>query len=404
MKVAQIGVGPSGFPTVSASQMRTYGVGGFQLDDQEEAKGCPRLWNAKYVERRTEVVDEPPSFSLLYGSMIHRVFYRMEQEGIGPEEALDLEFEPSMTPEDHEEALADLRAYMERGASPVDRFGTIAVEEELDALLYEDEEYGPIHFRAIVDWVGIDLDDPTVLRVVDYKTNRFPPSNEQVRGDVQLKGQTWVVMQNWSKFMQAGPPRVVSHLDAIKWRDVEMPYTKAEIDAWHSWAVAVVRQMLRDEEHLPVLNPGCSFCPISGDCPAFQSLPETGSLTLLAKPAADASDDQKLEWRDRANAQRLLLEKAVKRIDEEFKTRTLAVGRIETSKTVFSLETDWQERVDARRLHKVMGTQFYDVVNVVKGRLEEATADWSTDDIAAVKETITRVPVGSKVAKKKREQ
>jgi hypothetical protein len=36
----QIPDGPNGFPTLSASQFRTYGTGGFLLEFNEEPKGC----------------------------------------------------------------------------------------------------------------------------------------------------------------------------------------------------------------------------------------------------------------------------------------------------------------------------------------------------------------------------
>lgn len=388
-------------PTVSASGLRTYGAGGFRLTDQEQEKGCPRLFRKKYVEGG---LPEQRSYALEYGGLIHRVLYRMEEDGIGPEEALDLEFPAHLPPEAYKEALDDLTAYLERGASPVDRFGTLEVEIELDAVLYIDEEFGEIRYRGIVDWVGVDMDEPNTLHVVDYKTNRFPPSEEQVKGDVQLKSYAWLVLQNRKRYLPGAQRiRVVVHLDAIKWRDVEVEYTAAELEAWHSWAVAVVRGILRDDVGAPILNEGCGWCPVKGDCPAFQSLPEGAVDLLTLKPKPDASDDDRLAWRDRAYKQMKLLEKGVKEIDERMVTWTQRAGTVETKAYVFSLDTDWQTEIDARQMHDALGDQFYEVVSVGKGKVEALTKQWPPEAAAPVIAAMRRVPKGSKVVKKKKE-
>lgn len=394
--------GPAGVPTVSASGLRTYGAGGFRLTDQEADKGCPRLWRKKYVEH---AVPEERSFPLKYGSMIHRVLYRMEEEAIGPEEALDLEFDVDLPPEAFREALDDLTNYIERGNAPVDRYGTIAVETMLDAVLYVDEDFGEIRYRGIMDWMGLDLNEPDVLHGVDYKSNRFPPSLEQVKGDVQLKGYAWLLIQNAKTFLPGvHRPRVVMHLDAIKWRDIEWEYPADDLEAWHSWAVAVVRQILRDEEGLPVLNDGCGWCPVKGDCPAFQGLPEEAALLLTTKPEASATDDQRIAWRDRAYKQMKLLEKGVKEVDEMMVDRTLRLGRVTTKAYEFIVDTDWATRIDARAMHRVLGDAFYDCVTVGKGKVETLTKQWPPEDLAAVLEVMRRVPVGTKVKKTARKE
>lgn len=394
--------GPTGFPTVSATQLRTYGAGGFRLDSQEEAKGCPRQYRAKYVERRVQ--EDERSYPLVYGSFFHDVLFTMEQEDIGPDEALERCFPADAEPEMWAEARADLTAYLERGASPVDRYGTIAVESELDALLYVDEEFGEVHYRGFIDWLGLDVDDPSTIHVVDYKTNRSPPSVEDVRGDVQLKSYAWLVLNNRQRFgVTTGPLRVVVHLDAVKWREIEVRYTDQEIADWHDWAVAVCRKILRDEDATPVLNPGCGYCPVSGDCPKFQALPATAA-GMAAGLAEMVDPEARLRWRDAANGVRLLLEKSVEKIDDEFKVQARLQGEVVVGETVFALEPDWKTVIDLRSLHRAMGDAFYDVVTTSKKKIEERTADWDTGAVAPVKQTIERVPAGSKIVRRKVER
>lgn len=386
----------TGGPTMSASQLRTYGAGGFRLDEQEEAKGCPRLYKAKYVERR---VVEERSEILAYGSFMHDVLFRLENEDLTPEEALEQCFPVDLDPSYWVEARKDLTAYMERGASPVDRYATIAVEAHLTALLYVDEEFGPIYWQAYIDWLGLDPDVGNTLHVVDYKTNRMPPSLADVMGDAQMKAYHWVVAQNASKFGMTNP-RIVVHLDAIKWREVEVTFTNQDIEDWHSWAVAVCRKILRDETAEPRTNPGCAWCPVKADCPAFDALPAQAADLAAALVGIEDPKDR-LAWRDAANGIRLLLEKSVKAIDLDFDKATRAAGRIVVGETEFVLEPDWKTEIDIRSLHRAMGGEFYDVVTASKKAIETKTADWDTASVAPVKQAISRVPAGTKVVKRK---
>lgn len=382
--------GPSGEMTVSASQIRTYGAGGFQLDSHEESRGCPRLYRVKYVDR--DLPPEDRSYALEYGSMIHDVFYRMEQDGLTPDEALAAAFPVDADPAMMAEAKADLTAYMERGASPADRYGTLAVEVEMDAVLYVDEEFGEVRWRGLLDHIGIDMDEPTVLHVTDYKSNRFPPTTAQVEGDVQLKSYAWLAAKNAARFgIDPDRVRVIVHLDAIKWREIEVEFTPEEIDDWHDWAVAICRAILRDEEAAPRINSGCDTCPIRHDCPAYQKLPETARQMAESIESIE-SLQERLAWRDAANSVRLLLEKAVKRIDADLNARAMKDGGLIVGNQEWRLQQEWSDKWDLPALHRALGDRFYGVVTPVKGRIIELTKDWAPDDLAAVNAAIERVP------------
>lgn len=392
----QIPIGASGFPTVSATQLRTYGAGGFRLIVHEEQRGCPRQWKAKYVERRVEAGDR--SYALRYGSLVHAVLYVMEEEGLDPEEALDRCFPADAEPEMFAEARKDLQAYMERRAMPRDRFATLGVELDLSAELYVDEVFGPIWYRGIVDWLGLDPEYPDVLHAVDYKTNRTPPHDGDVKGDVQLKGYDWLVRQMMFRY---GGRRVVMHLDAVKWREVEVFYSDQEIEEWHAWAVAVVRKILRDEEAKPRLNPGCDWCPVKNDCPAYDTLPEQAQIVLGQAPDTLNDREYALNWRDRANGYRLLLEKAVKTIDASFQQTAREKGVLTVGDWRWTLEPEWGDVIDMRALHAAVGDRFYDMVSVTKKAIEQVSLSLGTDGLAAMNAAISRVPIGTKVAKKK---
>lgn len=368
--------------------------------DQEDETGCPRQWRARYVDKN---VTEEKSYPLRFGTLIHEALYLMEEEALGPEEALDRVFPVDMKPEDYGEALRDLRAYVERGASPVDRFGTLASETELSMLLYEDDEYGPIYLRGIIDWLGIDLNEPSLLHAVDFKSNRQPPKVDDVRKSIQLKVYDLLIRANWPRFMPTHPmPRVVMHLDAIKWRDVEVRFTPAELEEVKHWLIAVARTILRDEEAKPRTNPGCAFCPVKADCPAFGELPVEAKALLEGKPK-NGNLEALQDWRDAANRMRLLLEKSVKAVDDDLKAKAELAGGLLIGNQSWALESDWRTEVNVRRLHALLGEQFYDVASVSKKSIEELTRDWAASDADAVLKCFDRVVVGAKVTRKKAE-
>jgi hypothetical protein len=397
----QIPDGPNGMPTLSPTQLRRYGAGGFRVDEHEDDRGCPRQYKARYVERRV-VEDRAPA--LAYGSMVHSLLFALEDDPtVDVNDLLERFWPVDLDPSFWDEARNDVLGYLERGASPVDRMATVATEAELTALLYEDDDFGPIYMRGFVDWLGIDPEQPQTMHVVDYKTNRRPPQVEDVRGDVQLKTYDWLVRKNWSTwFPTSHRPSVVVHLDAIKFREVEVRYADIEIENWEHWAIAVARKILRDETAEPVLNPGCAWCPVRGDCPAFLALPETATNLLAIQPPKDGTAAEALwQWRQTANSVRLLLEKQVKQIDEAVATQAMLTGSVVIGETEWYRTDDWSTEIDVRSLHRAMSDAFYDVVTTSKTKIEEKTSDWEPHAVAAVRQCIERIPAGTKIAKRK---
>jgi hypothetical protein len=388
----------TGFPTVSPNSLRKYGTAGFDLADQEDAQGCPRQWKARYVDR---LVDDDTEI-LAYGRIIHRALEIMEEDALGPEDALAKAWAESpldLSPEYYAESLVDLRNYLARASSPLDRYGTLFTERRLTALLYEDEDFGPTYLQGIVDRAAVDFDDPALIHLVDFKSNRHPPSVEQVRRAVQPKAYTWLAYQNAAAlFPHTTAPRIVFHLDAIKWWELPpVVFDDDDLEAWHSWTVAIVRKIWRDEDALPVLNPGCSYCPVQDDCPPYQKLPDLASYLMSVKP--DDADDLVL-WRDRANAARLLLEKAVKQVDARFVADAERLGLVEAGGYRWTRDVKWVDDTDARTLHDILGDDlFYALVTVGKGRLESTVKALDSTTARRALDCVRRVPDGTTIKK-----
>jgi hypothetical protein len=385
----------SGYPTVSPNQLRKYGAGGF--GGQEESRGCPRQYFARYVEHRV-VEDRDPSGRMAYGSMFHDVLHRIERDDVTPDEALEQAFPPDMSPELFTEARSDLLQYLSRGSSPADRYATIGTEMDLHDFLYEDDEHGPIWCRAILDWAGIDPEFPNIVHGVDYKTNQQPPSTEDVKGDIQLKMQAYLLDLYARRVLKIPNPIVIMHLDCVKWREIEITYSESAMEDWHAWATAVCRKILRDNDHLPVLNKDCAQCPVSFDCPAYEALPDAAKLLAGMMPAVDELEKM-LAWRDSANKMRLLLKKAVEKADAVLTGIAEREGELIIGKTTYVLGTSWTTEIDLVSLHRAIGADFYRVVRTSKTAIENASEEWDSTTLAAALACISRVPSGSSVTR-----
>lgn len=388
----------TGLPTVSPSSLRKYGVGGFELDDQEQAQGCPRQWKARYVDK---VVDDDTD-QMTYGRIIHRALQLMEERGIGPEEALEIAWSETvlhLTPDYYAESLRDLRNYLDRPSTPLDRYGTLFTERRLWSTLYIDEEFGPTALQGIVDRCAVDFDDPSLIHFVDFKSNRYPPSIEQVRRAVQPKAYTWLGYRNAADlFPHTSSPRIVFHLDAIKWKELPpVLFSAADLEAWHAWTVAIVRKIWRDETAEPDINPGCARCPVRDTCPAYQSLPDLGRELLSVKPE---QADELVRWRDRAAAARSVLDKAIKEIDGRFVADAEQLGMVEAGGYQWVRAAKWETVLDARRLHHLLGDEaFYDLVTATKARLEDLARTLDPSTAAQVLDCLRSEPNGTTVKK-----
>lgn len=391
---------------MSPTLLRRYGAPGFELAEHGETSGCPRQYKAHYIDRdrpgRSEVLD--------YGLIIHRALHLMEAAGMDPEEALEAawaegDYAVVMPLERYEEARADFRAYLERGSTPLDRFATLATELRLDAELYVDPDHGPIHLQGVIDRISIDYDEPDLVHIGDWKSSRRPPSEAGLLKDVTAKAYTWLAYQCLDRLIppevRSGTPRIIFHLDAIKWRELPPVYfSPDDLDAWHGWTVAIVRHILRDETAEPRLNPGCAYCPVRDTCPAFQELPAEGRRLLKIRP--ELRDDLAARWVDEAHLVATLLAKAVQDVDNRFKADALAEGVVAGGPFSWRRKPNWVTRVDLPRLHDALGDEFYAAVKSSRAAVERAVRQLPADVAVQALRCVYKVVDGETVERVRR--
>lgn len=364
--------------TVSPSQLRTYGSADIRTDDQEADRGCPRRWKARYVDG---IKDTETSYALTYGSIFHRVMENVVAAGSDPHTAVLDAIGSEASVEMVDELMADLETYLARPSSDMDDMAVLGTELDLKVPLYDDPEYGTIYFRSIIDLVAIDPNDPGTIHVKDYKSNRSPIAASDLAGDAQMRAYAWIVKQLSERWTDSPDPRVIVHLDLIKFRDYVYEYSDDELDAWHTWAVAIVRTILRDEKAEPVINSQCSSCIVRHDCPALLELPKTAKTLADRIRTPEGIDVEVLaearRWRDEANAARLALEKAVKAWDMDFTKIVKDAGPTVLDGKVYAVEPNEKTVVDVFAVAEVLGEDFPRVATVSKAAIERSSLDES---------------------------
>jgi hypothetical protein len=389
----------TGLPTVSPTMLNTYGFSGFSLERDVEPRGCPAQFKAVYPEDKAKKVKRPQTDAMIRGIVVHETMRIMEETDVGPDEALARAWDPRLTPEDYTRIAEDMQAYLSRASSPLDRFLTLATEIRLDAELYVDDQHGPIHIQGIIDRVSFD-EEANLVNIGDWKYGYFFPTLDDVRESVALKTYVYLVDRNRAQLSIPANAGIVVQLDAIRYRELPpVKFTVEEMAGWHGWAIAAARHILADDEALPVINAGCAFCPIRDTCPEFLKIPDLGEELLSVKPSeADELD----VWRDKANAVRLLLTKAVAEVDDRFKADARRLGHVETGRHTWDMEIRWDNVVDARRLHALLGDGFFDVADVGKAKLEQTAKMLDPDLAREVLNCLSRAPVGMTVKKRVR--
>lgn len=330
-----------GLVQVSISQLRRYGaVGLLDNDHAEQINGCPRAYARTYGG---DPVPEVPNRAAELGGVLHRALHRMETHTCGPEDALGAVWPPTLGPDDYADALDILLGYLER-EGPMTRYATLSTELDLAVPLFTDDEHGQVMFRGIIDDLAIDPMQPDIVHVIDFKSASRPVAADSLRGDVQLRGYAWLIREWWHQQYGVYPARVVAHLDLLRYRDIPIEYTAHELEVWHAWACATVRTMLRDESAMPILNDGCTYCPVRWSCPAWRSLPEVGE-SLAARMTGMDIEKVKDLFEDAARACKLL-EHQLGQVKGVLEAEARAKGRIRVGGEEWSLEDDSKNVAD----------------------------------------------------------
>lgn len=368
------------------SHAAAYGGGALELIPGYDEPGCPRLYEAKYVKRSIPAELAP---HLEYGTAIHNALRVMEDETLTPDEALREIWPPGLGPERFDEAMRDLRRVIERGGALIH---TIATEEELTAHLYEDEDFGAVSIGGRLDRIGIDGVNEARLYFDDYKTDRRPPSYANLDRWIQGRWYAALLRANAHRYLPEhvwDRVEIIGRYEAVKWYTLERQFTDDEIEIFLAWAESIARRILRDKAAQPVLNPGCGWCPIRHDCPAWNSLPGEGSA-LLERITPEPLEDR-VALSEEAQEIYRKLKVFLDDVEAALREKVQLEGEVVAAGKRWWLEPGELRWADPRRLHSIMGEDFYGAVRVTLGSVDDWVEEHPEKE-PEVKRAIDSVP------------
>jgi len=341
------------------SLLRQYGkVPG--LDIFEELNGCPQRYKS-YIEGKRE----EKSYPLMYGTMIHEILWLAEEKEVPLlPNALEQCWNPQLPPEAYQEAVDDLTNFLDKGGL---NLSMLCVEKELEMPLmeYKGEVYT---FGGRIDWIGLNPEEPSVLYFVDYKSNRSPTSQNSLDLDLQMAAYGALIQANLSELiLDMEPSKIMGILEQLKFNTLYTEITDERIEMFKSWASAMVRAIIDDEECKPVLNSWCGSCFRRFDCEEFKSLPDKGLELIASYSVNSTSLAERVGMMEKAKEVKRGLDNIIKAVKEEL----ITIGGGVYDGFEYSPVTGWKKEYNLPALHDVLGVDFYNVIGVVEKDLSQ---------------------------------
>lgn len=351
------------------------------ISDLNGHRECPRRMSFQ-MKRWTEE-GEPPEAegpNTAYGSAIHHAIFLSESEMATDEEAIQgavNEYGRWLDAEDTELLEKDMETYHQRDFAQV---RTVAVEGEFRVPLLE-HEGETIYFRGTIDRLYERLDAPGHYLHIDYKSSKWRKTEEEVHKDTQLWSYNWMLHEVFPEI-----EKLTQFYDQLRYGVVPTRKTDAQRRQIKKWLKRQVRRVLEDEDWqddgllAPTFNQWCPWCQLLESC----SEPLRTSEFAVARIAALAPEneqtgkldldpdliEQYISEAENAATLRKALERFEKSVQQVIKDMPLE-RRTYHGYGLSGREFDVWTPEGLRAAHGVMGEEFYSLVKITKGRINE---------------------------------
>jgi RecB family exonuclease len=352
--------------------------------DIQAYRDCPRRF-AFGMRRHTEAGEHPEAQgpSTAYGSAVHRALEIAESSDATDVEAVQAAFDEYakwLDPPDLERLRTDLRTYRERDYLGV---RTVAVETELRVPLFV-HDGTMIHLRTRIDRLYQRLDNPAVFIHVDYKSSRWPKSQQEVDEDRQLWLTNLIVHEVYPEC-----ETLVQAYDQLNYGVLTTRKSEAQRGLVRDWAIHQITTILGDDELPAKKNRWCPWCPIMESCPIVPELTAyaLAEVATLAPPEKVGRktvlnlDPDLYEVYVEALEDVNLAQKVLKRFDDSVRGVVKELPDARQRELGFETRprtrTNWPPEA-LRAAHEVLGEDFYEVVGLTKTavqRLGDERAD-----------------------------
>lgn len=328
-----------------------------------------------------------------YGSAIHEAI-RAVEDGFSVEDAIQQAWDQYgryLDPEDLELLRDDLEIYRTRDA-PGTR--TVMLEEELRVPLFTHEGV-QIYFRGRIDRLYELLAEPGHFLHTDYKSSKWPKTEQEVHNDRQLWAYNWSIHDFFPEV-----DRLDQFYDQLRFGKLPTRKSAEQRQQIKDWLVKEVTTILKDndvqEDGLlaPTYNEWCPWCPIMESCPVIGQLSDF-SLTRIAAlapvrpklkkdntpskvmepvpldPSRIEEYVEELATAKRASSVLDRFEKSVKDILRELP----AERRLELGYELRERTNNIYDEAAARALHEALGDRFYELVKLTRTSIEGNLAE-----------------------------
>lgn len=345
-------------------------------------RDCPRRMS--FSMRRWTERGEPPEAtneSNAYGSAIHMVFDLIESEKLTDEQAIQRAFDKYggfLWPHDLIRMRNDVLTYHERDPSGVRLVGS-EINVRVPIFRYDDRI---IYFRGQIDRLYERIDRPGHFIHRDYKSSKWPKTQEEVDEDLQMWSYNWLIHEFWPEcesLEQVYDQLLEGELRPPRRNDE----SRRQIRDWLQRQVLAVLNddSWQDDDLLaPKFNDWCPYCPIKDSCSVRGQLSEFARDRVDALSALDDDAPVDLErieeyvagLEDASTARKMLesYEKKVKALIKELPEADRERLGYRTSQRRNSV---WSSEA-MEFIHELLGDEFFHLASLPKGRVESYLA------------------------------
>jgi putative RecB family exonuclease len=293
---------------------------------------CPLAFKMGYIDENVERWHEKEAAD--FGKVVHEALELIfnwvdEEEFIGPvpDEVIIREYRAAFSKAEghvvgagrYKEGLELVRTYF-RVHQQVSYLEVVATEQQFMLDIESDDGSARFQVNGVID--RVDRVGPKRIRIIDYKTNRFLFTREEVDTDLQISVYGIVAKQLWP-----WADDVEYAFDMLRHATRQWTRrTEAQLNEAADYMIAIGQRIESALEFPPNLNPLCPWCDFRESCKTYHDAAQKGETTLSYMMAAD--DLARVsEERERATA----LERIAKQRRKEMDRIILArCGALET--------------------------------------------------------------------------
>lgn len=320
--------------------------------------------------------DEPPeatNWTNAYGSAIHHAIHLVDVQGMSHKRAVEAVvaiYGPWLEPADVALLFEDLKVFEQRRPLGVE---LVMSEADVKVPLFVADNGQQIYFRFKVDVLYRMISQPDVYLHRDYKSTKWPQTQQQIHSDEQLWSYNWGLHEYFPEIR-----RLLQTWDGLKFGEIQTSKNDAQRAQVKLWLIEQVKAIMADEVFKPKINDFCRYCPMVVTCRETKRATTywRGKLALTAplkkdgrKTRVELADDgdevERIIQEDLPEMQRV--RKHIEHVEKELKEVIRELPEEDRERLGWALQTRTSKRMPAeglRELHSMLGDLFYELVSL----------------------------------------